>query len=120
MPFIGRGGSSPPPDTVTRAKAPDSRAFARRVRPLKADRAPLVGFWPDTSPVAWSTGMTGSAVVLPLEPRPDAVARAAIRSLGSAWDGVVAAVAALPPDASVLLWAAGGRVRVLWSAGGAE
>jgi hypothetical protein len=48
VPFIGRGGSSPPPDTATRAKAPDSRAFARRVPPVKPAKAPPVGFWPDS------------------------------------------------------------------------
>lgn len=47
MPFIGRGGSSPPPDTITRARPPDPGALARRVRPVRAGRAPWAGLWPE-------------------------------------------------------------------------
>lgn len=58
MPFIGRGGSSPPPDTTTGAKAPDPGAFALRVRPGRRDRAPEPGS--PARPVDWSGGPFGA------------------------------------------------------------
>ena len=92
--------SSPPSDTVTRAKAPESRAFARRVRPLKSPAAPALGFGPH----GLSTG--------------EAPAREA--ASGLAGDETVAAFARtaadLPPETALLIWVADGRVRVLWSA----
>lgn len=100
MPFIGRGGSSPPPDTVTRAKAPDSRAFARRVRPVKAARTPVAGFWPDQAPGLMLTNGRHSGERVHTLPA-----------------GMAAALQSLPRDVALLVWVADGQARVLWWGG---
>ena len=99
MPFIGRGGSSPPPDTTGRENFRGSREFSRRVRPLKTPPAPLPGLIGGTS---------SGAGILPLAP-----------AAAGILDSLPALVSALfdPPAGGALLWVDRDGMRVLWAGG---
>ena len=117
MPFIGRGGSSPPPDTTVgpRDPTPGSAAraagsFSRRVRPVKASRAPSVAVSPALLLALDATveRPAGAGGVSSLPPRV-ASALAAMSDEVRTGLGAEVALVWLTGDGPFVLWAAESR-----------